>query len=215
MSPSSLSSFTVSSQVNSTDYRCLVITASPGVMSFPSTTVTVTNAYCAPVAINCGLNDLIHNFILVGEGGTQINNPNTGCAAGSYDNRTSTSVTLYEGRTYTVQVNSLYSSSQYFSMWLDFNANFQFETTERVANILLVGTSNNAVPVVIPTIAGGATIGARRMRATVGFAVTPSPCHTGTSYGESHDYTVNIAQSKLRMPCSFVGYWNRAEHQSV
>lgn len=196
MSPSSASTFSVSSQVNSTDYRCIIVTASPGVMSFPSFSVTVTNAYCAPAAITCTANDLIHNFIMTGESGSQINNPTTGCSAGSYDNRTSTSITLREGRTYTVQVNSLYSSSQYFSIWIDFNANFVFETSERVANVLLSGTSNNAVSVVIPTIAAGARVGARRMRATVAYAVTPNPCHTSTTYGETHDYTANIASSK-------------------
>ena len=139
---------------------------------------------------------MIHNFIIVGESSTQINNPTTGCSISSYDNRTSTSITLFVGRTYTLQVNSLFSSNQYFSMWIDFNDNFQFETAERVANILLVGTSNNAVSVVIPTVAGGATIGVHRMRATVAYAVTPNPCHTSTTYGESHDYTVNIGLGK-------------------
>lgn len=139
---------------------------------------------------------MIHNFIMAGASGTSINNPTTGCSAGSYDNRTSTSITLTAGQTYTVQVNSLYSSSQYFSIWIDFNANFVFETSERVANVLLSGTANNAVPVVIPTIAGGATLGARRMRATVNYAVAANPCHTGVTYGESHDYTAIIASGK-------------------
>lgn len=143
---------------------------------------------------------MIHNFIIVGEMGTQINNPSTGCAAGSYDNRTSTSITLRAGSTYTVQVNSLYSSGQYFSIWIDFNANFQFETTERVANILLVGTSNNAVSVVIPTLAGGATLGARRMRATVSYSLAPSPCQATNTYGETHDYTANIVSCKSLFP---------------
>ena len=187
----------ISTQTNSKDYRCLIVTDSPAVMTVPSTVVTVTNGYCAPGPMECTYGDTINNFVLVGEEDTQINDLATGCATGSYDNRTSTSVTLIVGRTYTLQISTAYSSSEYFSLWIDFNANFQFETSERVANVLMVGTSNNAVSVVIPTVAGGATIGARRMRATMAYAITPSPCHTSTTYGETHDYTANIAQCKL------------------
>ena len=174
----------------------MIVAASPAVMNFRSTLVTVINGYCPPGVTNCGANDMIHNFILTGELGTQINDVATGCSANSYNDRTSQSITLYTGRTYTVQVNSLYPGGQNFAIWIDFNGNFQFDTNERVASTLLVGTTNNAVSIVIPTISGGATTGVRRMRATVAYSVAPNQCQTATSYGETHDYTVNILQRK-------------------
>ena len=138
--------------------------------------------------------DLIDNFVLVGEFGTEINDLATGCATDSYDNRTSTSVTLYAGKTYTLQVSTVFNESDCFSLWIDFNANFQFESSERVASVLMVGTSNNDVSVVVPTISGGAAIGLRWMRATMVHFAYPNPCHALTNHGETHDYTANIIE---------------------
>jgi hypothetical protein len=191
-SPSSGSSFLVSSQSNSTDYQCVIVISSPVTMTVPSTVVTVTNAYCAPYSVNCSQLDTINNFILVGELGTQINDVSTGCAANSYDNRTSQSITLYTSKTYTAQVSTQYPSKEYFSIWIDFDIDFQFDATEMVASGLLNSTFNTPVNITIPSIGSGATIGIRQLRASVAWNASANPCGTASIYGETHDYTVDI-----------------------
>jgi hypothetical protein len=190
--PSSSSSFTVSTQTNSTDYQCRIIVSGPPLMYFPSTIVTVTDAYCPPLVITCSLLDTINNFILVGESSTQINDLATGCAANGYDNRISESVTLFVSKTYAALVSTQYSSYETVAIWIDFNNNFEFDSYERVALQALNGLSNTPVNIAIPTIGSGATLGVHRMRASLAYYVTPNPCATSVTYGETHDYTVNI-----------------------
>ena len=144
---SSASAVIISAQTISKDYRCLIVTTSPGLMTSPSTVVTVTNAYCAPFSISCVVSDTIDNFVLVGEVATEINDAETGCATDGYDNRTSTSVTLYAGRKYTLDISTLSGEEEYFSLCIDFDANSVFESSELVADVWMFGTSNNAVPV--------------------------------------------------------------------
>ena len=189
-SPSS--SFTVASQINSTDYRCRIIVPGPPLMYFPSTVVTVKKAYCSPNVVSCTTQDTIDNFILGGESSTQINDLATGCSTNSYDNRTSQSVTLAGSKTYAAFVSTQYSSSETVAIWIDFDNNFQFDSYERVALQALNGVSNTPVNMVIPAIGSGATLGAHRMRTSLAYFVTPNPCATGVTYGETHDYTVNI-----------------------
>ena len=163
-------------------------------MVFTSTTVTVTNAFCSPLATtyNCAYQDNINDFILVGESNTQINNVGTGCAAGGYESRVSSSVTLFANTPYTAFVSSQYSSSEYLGIWIDFNDNWVFEATEQVATRLLNSTLRTPVTLTIPAIGSGAVVGSHRMRVVLSYGVTANACQTGVSYGETHDYTVNI-----------------------
>ena len=170
-------------------------------MTFMSTVVTVlttTNtAYC-PTRLNdctcCG--DDLNNFILVGELSTQINNLGTGCSSNSYDNRSQESVTLYENTNYIGQASSQYSGgNEQLSVWIDFNKNFQFESSEQVAYQLLNLTYDTDFLLTVPSIALGATIGTHQMRATVAYSNIPNSCGTSSTYGETHDYTVNILSS--------------------
>jgi hypothetical protein len=82
-------------------------------------------------------------------------------------------------------------------MWIDFNNNFVFETTERVASGVMSGTSNTLITVTIPSTGAGAVVGVHRMRASLAYYYVPDPCGAGNPYGETHDYTVNIITCKL------------------
>ena len=161
-----------------------------------STVVTIMTSYCPPAVTNCGANDIVHDFAVIGDLNTQINDSATGCALNSYDNRTSSSITLFTGRNDSIQTSSLCPSGQYFSVWIDFNRNLMFELSERVANVLLNGTGINTVTLSIPTVLAGATTGVHRMRASVAYNVAPNPCEVSLSFGETHDYTAHILPRK-------------------
>ncbi|CAF1156034.1 unnamed protein product, partial [Adineta ricciae] len=189
---SSTASFPVSFQVNATDYKCQIIVQFPALMIFTSTLVTVTNAYCAPLVISCSSADTMNDFILRGESGTLINDVATGCAAGAYDNRTSQTITLYTNLTYVALVSTQYSSLETVGIWIDFNNNFLFESFERVAYQSLNSTLDTPITITIPSISSGAVLGTHRMRAQVAYNRIPNPCAASITYGETHDYTVNI-----------------------
>jgi hypothetical protein len=158
------------------------------------TVITTTNTtYCPTCVDNCNsFGDDINNFILIGELGTQIFDLATNCSVNSYDNRTQESVSLYENTNYTAQVSNQFGSGEHLAIWIDFNNDFQFESSEQVAAQTFSSTSNTNVNVAIPSSSLGATTGVHRMRATLAFSATPNPCGTSSTYGETHDYTVNI-----------------------
>lgn len=155
--------------------------------------MTVASAYCAPfvLASGCALQDTINNFILVGESNTRINDIGTGCAANNYDNRIGQSVTLMTSMTYTAFVSTQFSSNEYLGIWIDFDDDFVFEASEQVGARLLNSTLNTPVTMTMPA-AGGSVVGTHRMRVTVLYAYPANPCGPPATYGETHDYTVNI-----------------------
>ncbi|MFV1985409.1 MAG: GEVED domain-containing protein [Thiohalomonadales bacterium] len=75
--------------------------------------------------------------------------------------------------------------NEFWSVWIDFNQNSVFESTESVysgnANAVLNGT------IIIPTTALNGTT---RMRVTMKYGSVATPCETFT-YGEVEDYTIN------------------------
>lgn len=160
-----------------------------------SSTVTVTNMFCAPRPVNCAGNDLIDDFRLNGELGTYINDTGTGCATNSYDNRTQESVSLWANKSYTAMVSTLYGSSDYLSIWIDFNDNCVFEASEMVSNRTSIFTTDTAVIIVIRAVSQGAAAGTHRMRAVISYSLSPDPCSSSNTYGETHDYTVVIYAS--------------------
>ena len=182
-------------QDESTDYRCVVrsLEGSPPTVLI-SSSVTVVNAYCAPVVLSsgCGDADTINNFIVHGESNTIISNTGTGCATNNYDNRTSESVTFMVNTNYIVVVSTQYSGNENFGLWIDFDDNSVFESSERVAVSLLDSTYNTRILITIPTVDEGAVVGVHRMRAVVLWNVPANPCGPPASYGETHDYSVTI-----------------------
>lgn len=71
-----------------------------------------------------------------------------------------------------------------------------------VASRLLNGTLNTPIAITIPSIISGGLLGVHRLRASVAFANTPNPCSAAPiTYGETHDYTVNIVTMTGRLLC--------------
>lgn len=121
----------------------------------------------------------------------------TGCAANSYDNRTGQSVSLAGNNSYGAMVSAEYAPGETLSIWIDFDDNCVFDSWEQVANRALNSTQNTPFIVSIPPIGGIAKTGVHRMRAALAYSFVPNPCSAANTYGEVHDYTVNILPS----PC--------------
>lgn len=169
--------------------------------------------YCTPYPGlgSCSSGDLIDDFVLVGENGTAINTIGSGCASGGYANLTAQSVNLAQGITYTAFVSTVVFPDDNLAIWIDFNDNFVFEPTERVATYDDVSTTSSPVSVVIPA---NATLGIHRLRAAIRADVPATaidPCNVGpgvSEFGETHDYEVNIVSAPSCPPPSAITVGN-------
>ncbi len=157
---------------------------------------SVLDCYCTPTyTFGCGSGDDIKDVTLIGQTLT-LSNLNTPCPASGYENYT-TSTTLaipdlIQGSTYNGTVTTNYSSvSEYVKIWIDYDNNGVFDmATEEVAAFgPISNTSTGAYTITVPT---SATPGIRRMRVMLVWNSSPTdPCGS-YSYGETHDYNVQI-----------------------
>ncbi|MCF2874796.1 MULTISPECIES: GEVED domain-containing protein [unclassified Tenacibaculum] len=119
-------------------------------------------------------------------------------ANGGYGDFTSKVATVAKGSTSKIVLSVGYSSTvykEYWSVWIDFNKNGTFESSERVVAGSASTASNVSADITIPA---SALLGQTRMRV----AMKDTAQHTtscGTyNYGEVEDYTVNITASTTR-----------------
>ncbi|MBK7213175.1 MAG: hypothetical protein IPH88_07760 [Bacteroidales bacterium] len=116
----------------------------------------------------------------------------TGASASPYYNYySSMSTDILPGTAYTMSVSpGTYSSGNYIAVWIDYNQNGTFETTEMLGTVNAPPTP--AVSTISFTVPSGATTGITRMRVREVWNVsTIDPC-TSYTYGETEDYNVNI-----------------------
>ncbi|KAA9340961.1 GEVED domain-containing protein [Adhaeribacter soli] len=136
----------------------------------------------------CSANDRIDLFTF----GT-INNPTSTCGTDGYSDYTSISATVSKGSTYQVSMRSNAASSQGFGVWIDYNKDFDFDDAgEMVYSTTTTGTQVFSGSVLIP---GTASTGATRLRVRSirgGLFIASSSC-TQFLFGETEDYTINIA----------------------
>jgi PKD repeat protein len=123
-----------------------------------------------------------------------INNATGASPSPYYTYYSSLSTNLIPNTTYTITLSpGTYSSGNYIAVWIDYNQNGVFETTEKLGTILIpptpsTGTINFTVP-------SNASNGTTRMRVReVWNTATFDPC-PNYSYGETEDYNVNIMGS--------------------
>lgn len=95
------------------------------------------------------------------------------------------------------------ANTQTFAVWIDYNQNGVFESTERVANrtdILNVGTHSHTFQVTVPK---ASKLGYTRMRVGTKFGTrTPDPCtNNGNLDWSQHfqDYAVEIVQPNIQL----------------
>jgi len=119
-----------------------------------------------------------------------ISNTSTGTAG--YENFTTLSTNAVRGTAYTITITPSWTSTKYkegYAVWIDYNANGTFETTELVFS----KAASTTTPVTGTfTIPATATLGATRMRVSMKYNAIPTACET-FSYGQVEDYTVNIS----------------------
>ena len=159
-------------------------------------------ATCNPsFSTGCSSGDDIDDVILVGQSVT-LSNLNTPCAGGYQDYTTNTTLgipDLLPGQSYSGTITTNYGGLwEYFKIWIDFNDNGTFETTEEVASGGAIGNANPGTftTSVIPLTA---TPGMKRMRVVLNYGSAPSgPCLSST-WGESHDYKVQVLSL---VPCT-------------
>ena len=155
--------------------------------------------YCTPsYSTGCLSGDDIRDVILNGALSTMISNLNNPCPTGGYQDYTTSTApnmttTLIMGNTYNGNVTTNYQyGNESVKVWIDFNNNGTFETTEVVATLNNINNlSTGAISVAVPLTA---TAGVRRMRVRLVYTSTATgidPC-TSATWGECHDYKVTI-----------------------
>jgi GEVED domain/Secretion system C-terminal sorting domain len=171
---------------------CNTNTTSFKVQSPPTNCVPL---YGTGTGQNCSGGDLISLFRLKGESSEL--NINTGTACNSpigYIDSTDHAVIidLARGKSYWGQVKCGFNLNT-IAIWIDFNNNGLFEVTEKMMNNLVVGTTLTNFNMFIPL---GSATGNHRMRVRNVYSPTGAIDACGLyTYGETEDYTINIASS--------------------
>jgi len=131
--------------------------------------------------------------------GTTLDNWSPGSAPGNYTAypaTANTTATLVQGQTYVLQTAFGFSSA-IASLWIDYNQNFLFESTEWTQI-----TTNGTAASVFFTVPAGATTGNTGLRIRTRDAGNSNGAFdacSGFGSGETEDYTITIAAST---PCS-------------
>ena len=199
-----VSSYLVSGLVQNTPYYYRVRAINSCATSTDSNVTTITTgsiSYCSPTyATGSAAGDQITNVTL-----GALNNT-TGASAGPafYTFYNSVTIpTLYQNSTSTISISFGTQSRQYVGVWIDYNQNSLFEVSEGVVSINNAGSNGTSVlTIVIPA---GAITGNTRMRVRGGdnVALTAGMAcgATGSAFGETEDYIVNILPIP---PCAVV-----------
>ena len=169
-------------------FVCYSSLANDSDLSNDTSYTAVVNELCQPFG-DCSFGDGFTTFNL-----GSINN-NTGCSPDGYADYTSQSTDLEQGSINTLTIKSGYAN-QSGTIWIDFNDNFTFESTE----IKILNTSFGTSPANVDlTIDANDLLGQHLLRArtdwnSAGNANINDPC-VDVTYGETEDYTVNIIES--------------------
>jgi hypothetical protein len=157
------------------------------------------NPTCSPTYTNgCGSGDFINNFSTTG-GTTNITNNNTGCNGqpNNYIMYPSQIVTVTEGNSFNVSMQSGASWSQGFRIWVDWNGNGVFtDAGENVYNSVTAGTGVYNGTINVPL---GTSAGPKVMRVRCAYNCVPTAAQSCgaacSSYGETEDYIVQVVSA--------------------
>ncbi len=154
--------------------------------------IEVSVNYCVPTySTGTGYGDYI-SLVQLGD----INNSTGALPSPYYYYYSSLSTDLVQGSSQVITLSAgTYSSGNNISVWIDFNHDGTFATSEKLGNVTLgampeTGTINFTVPV-------DATVGNTRMRVREVWGNSNfDPC-SNYSYGEAEDYTISIVSDHL------------------
>ena len=150
-------------------------------------------SYCTPSGYGSN-DDCIVRFVL-----GDIDNQTASNSTDGYGDYTNLSTSFDPGETATATVyGGTGSGNHAAAIWIDFNDNYEFETSERVGTtssyINPSGASSGDITFTIPS---DAPVGSHRLRVKYeyGSSIDPTnidPCTSSTSYGEAEDYTLTV-----------------------
>ena len=177
-------------------YRC-VVTNNGCIVTSVGAKLTV-NGYCTPV----GTSALSYFDAFETTGGTNnISNVASGYSATGYGNFASQSASQILGNTISYTT-TLAGTTVGVAIWVDWNRNGTFETTERMANTTgYVSTFSGSFAVPMT-----ATVGTTRMRILMDYNATnpANPCAFASGRGEVEDYTFVVAPQPVCATGAFV-----------
>lgn len=188
-----------------TDYRLILNCTATG--STDTTTVLTvgiapyTECYCIPThSSGCLYGDDISHFTFDGET-LDIDNPDVeGCPPSSYADLTDSFIAnVVPTLTYSGTIESSYSGAyEHAAIWVDWNTDGIFSPTEQM--VAESGAFGGGVVATFSfTVPFGVAPGNKVMRVRSNYYSVPvDPC-TIVSYGESHDYSINVIELD---PCS-------------
>jgi PKD repeat protein len=169
--------------------------------------ITVTPEYCFPSFGSgsgfdgCDDGDAVGNVVITSPAGVNVmQHLNTGCTTepGAYEEFAPvagvTTATLYQGTTYSMQVTSISPIyTEFFAAFLDVDDDGDFNDPLEFLGGNLTAATSATFDIGIPT--SNVTYGLHRLRVIAAFGTGPLDANDAcivTSYGEAHDYVVNI-----------------------
>lgn len=189
----SVSSYTTS-QSSSTYYHCIVTCSGNTGTSNPVqvTMNTWINCYCAPTYSSGGATDMVAQVTL----GT-LSQATVGNVSPYYYNYTTTQNAvpdLTQGFNSNLSLTFGSDANQYNGVWVDFDQDGTFETSEFFTSGTNAGSSGTVTVVI--AVPGTATLGNTRLRIRGGDDTQPTSAQacgaSASSYGQAQDYFVNI-----------------------
>lgn len=152
---------------------------------------------CLPSVVNSGqTGDYIASFSL-----NSLNQTGSGDAACDYEVTDTTTTNLMSGLTYTFLTSfGPTATNQYFALWIDLNGNGVFDVSEMLYSSSTPTTSPSTLmgTIVIPTATISSRVAMRICTKRDTMVNATESCNLN-SYGEFHDYVVNL---NTIMPCS-------------
>lgn len=177
--------FSVSASANTpagyTAQLTLNLAALHGVAATQTINLSFTD-YCYPTA-NCSFGDGLTGFALA-----SISNMNSGCSSNGYGDFTSMTTQLEPGQSFNVSLKTGYDDQQ-VCLWIDFNSNKEFETSEMLLTDFALPNANQTYTATI-TIPQSITGGVKRLRVRANWQNSAQDPCANFSYGETEDYTV-------------------------
>jgi hypothetical protein len=169
-------------------YRARVIT-NEGVEVYGNdlTFTTLVNPFCTPVySYGCGYGDGLNNIRM---SLINVNNPCSGTPS-YYHDYTGLTMDVLTGVPETLTMQAGYDKT-HLRVWVDFNDNFTFESSEIVISDFLCATANLLYTTNI-TIAAGKPAGLHRIRFRTNYqAICTDPC-SQYPYGNCSDFMLNV-----------------------
>ena len=170
------------------------IGAATGCAEWTFTTGSTLN-YCTTIPGIVNAVDIITNVSML-----TLNNSSTSNGTNNYVVYNNTPVNLIQGSTQSISITFGTDPNQHSAVWIDFNQNGTYETSENVAlsSVAAAGGATVTYNINIPTTS---VLGITRMRVRGGSdnLYTAAGACTASSYGETEDYLVNIIAAS---PCS-------------